>query len=67
MEINILASDVLFHTSPDAGEKDCICSRCLKQITEEQAPVIRCWQTDEQTGEMNGTEYRFHISCLEND
>lgn len=64
MELTILPTDTRFHTSPDCGDKDCICSRCLKRITEEQAPAIRVWPLKEGSNEQDGSEYRFHIECL---
>lgn len=64
MNIQILPTDKLFTDSPDAGTKECICSRCLKLITEEEAPAIRVWPEDESTGVLTNTEYIFHINCL---
>lgn len=52
--------------SPDAGHPDCICDLCGKQITEEQAPVVRIpesynilWDDPDN----QGRETRFHTEC----
>lgn len=41
----------------EEGEPDCICSRCRKQILEDEI-AIRAWPADGRS------EYRFHPECL---
>lgn len=55
----ILETDVLFGDSPDAGDPDCLCSRCKLPIGEDDAPALRAWPE----GGANG-EYRFHRPCV---
>ncbi len=60
------ATDTVFTDSPDAGEPECICSRCLKPIPYQQVPT-RCWPEEGELGFQNtvgGTEYRYCYSCL---
>lgn len=47
--------DMLFQDSPDAGHKDCKCSRCAQVI--ERTIAIRMWTAI-------GGEYRYHPKCL---
>lgn len=49
----------LFKDSPDTGLIECICSKCGKQISEEECP-IRLFMNQGKDGEM-----RFHIKCFE--
>lgn len=46
-----------FSSSPNAGDPTCLCSWCEDLITEEEAPVIRLFDTD------TNREARFHWSC----
>ncbi len=55
INVTILDTDRAFTTSPDAGDPECLCSRCGKPIGEDEVP-IRAW---------NGNlEYRYHQACL---
>lgn len=45
-----------FHTSPDAGMAECICSMCGKPIEEDVTPT-RLWPKDKSW------EMRFHPEC----
>jgi hypothetical protein len=66
--LEIKSTDKFFYDSPDAGDPDCLCSRCLKPIPEEDAPIIRALPTDpgdhgfDEKAE-GGTEFRFCHSC----
>lgn len=42
--IQILETDTPFFDSPDVGEPDCLCSRCLKQIL--GGVPLRVWPSD---------------------
>jgi hypothetical protein len=53
----IFVTDRSFTDSPDAGEPNCICSRCGQPIGEDDGPV-RAWPEDESF------EYRFHPACM---
>ncbi len=55
--IAIKQTDRLFTDSPDAGDQDCLCSRCGKIITEDEAPAIRMFVEGKY-------EYRYHARCL---
>lgn len=57
--IEILSTDRLFPDSPDAGEVDCICSRCGGEIPEETVPLRAFVE------EGHGGEYRFCDYCQE--
>lgn len=46
-----------FTTSPDAGTPTCICSWCEQPIGEEEAPIVRLFDTD------TNREARFHRRC----
>ena len=61
--IQILETDKLFTDSPDTGDIDCLCSRCGKQINESECP-LRCWPTDQTTGQPDNSEYRFCEKCM---
>lgn len=52
-----MSTIIWFKDSPDAGDPSCICSWCGKQITEEQAPAVRMFDSDANT------EARFHHGC----
>lgn len=58
-----LISDKLFKDSPNAGDVNCICSRCGEKIKEREVPV-RCWETDEK-GDVtkDSREYRYCTAC----
>jgi len=47
-----------FKSSPDAGDPTCICSWCEQPIGEDEAPIIRLFDTDANT------EARFHWHCV---
>lgn len=53
--IDIEKKDTGFYDTPSPGDKDCKCSRCLKQIDETQKP-IRFWPHSE-------IEYRYCELC----
>jgi hypothetical protein len=57
--ITLLETDTLFDDSPDAGDPECLCSRCLKQIPEKDSPIIRMWPDGENK------EYRYCRKCME--
>jgi hypothetical protein len=61
-EFEILPTDRLFPDSPDAGEADCLCSRCGKVIGEGVGVPIRAFVDDGRGG-----EYRYHPVCLGSD
>ena len=46
-----------FRDSPDAGDPRCLCSWCGERIGEDEAPVIRMFDSDANT------EARFHRGC----
>jgi len=47
-----------FHDSPDAGDPACLCSWCGKAIAEAEAPVMRVFNS------ADNTEARFHRACF---
>lgn len=53
----ILETDKAFMDSPDAGDPLCICSRCAKQIPEEDAPITRAFF------DIGNEEYRYCQAC----
>jgi hypothetical protein len=57
LPFSVLPTDRRFDTSPDAGDPECLCSRCGKPI-EERALPIRAWPPNAEY------EYRFHPKCL---
>lgn len=63
--MEILQTDKVFYNSPDAGDPDCLCSRCLKLITEEQVPV-RSWPQSGNPDTIQDeaeSEYRYCDHC----
>ena len=54
-------TDRLFYSEfvIEAGDPECLCSRCGLAIEERCAPAIRMWRDGEP-----GFEYRFHSHCL---
>ena len=56
--MKIIKTDKLFQNSPDAGEPECICSRCGEVIDEEEIP-IRAFVDD-----FRGGKYRYHPHCF---
>lgn len=56
--IEVKIDDVAFNESPNAGDPECRCSRCLRQIKENECP-LRCW-TDKKPVK----EYRYCTSCM---
>lgn len=68
--LTVLNTDKFFYTSPDAGEPDCLCSRCNKPILEVDAPIIRAWPTKPgdygfDPSAKHGTEFRYCRKCCE--
>ena len=47
-----------FSSSPSAGDPSCICSWCEQPIGEEDAPLIRLFDTN------TNREARFHRRCI---
>ncbi len=60
----ILNTDAKFCNSPDAGDFACVCSRCSKEITEDQVPV-RLWPDEGADPESDWYEYRYCEKCIE--
>lgn len=56
--IEVRIDDVAFNESPDTGDPECRCSRCLQPIKEREFP-LRCWTEKEPV-----KEYRFCTSCM---
>ena len=56
-KFQILESDTLFGDSPDAGMTECFCSRCGKQIAEDEVP-LRAFVDEGKKG-----EYRYCENC----
>lgn len=66
--IEVKLTDKVFYDSPNAGDPDCLCSRCLKAIREEDEPIIRAWPTEEGDHGFDpkgdgGTEFRYCHAC----
>jgi hypothetical protein len=68
--LEVKVTDKFFYDSPDAGDPECICSRCGKQIPEKDSPILRCWP--EKSGDhgfdaaaKGGTEFRYCRQCCE--
>lgn len=54
----------VFYTSPDAGDRDCICSLCLKRIDEGEVP-IRIFGIENEGTRKRSIEMRFHrVPCF---
>lgn len=53
-----LRIDRVFKDSPDAGTPECLCSRCGKQIPEDDAPITRLF--DDETN----SELRYCQECM---
>jgi hypothetical protein len=69
MGLQVLKTDRFFYSSPNSGDPDCLCSRCLKQIPEHESPIIRLWPTEPgdhgfDPNSKEGTEFRYCYSCL---
>lgn len=56
IEVNI--DDVAFNESPEAGDHECRCSRCLQKIKESEFP-LRYWTESEPV-----KEFRYCASCM---
>lgn len=54
---------MIFHSSPNAGDPDCICSLCLNGIEEEEVP-IRIYGMEKEGSQRKGVEMRFHEPCF---
>ena len=54
--ITILTTDALWQSSPDEGDPECLCSRCLTPIGEGEC-VIRAWPQEGKS------EYRYCERC----
>jgi hypothetical protein len=52
----IKVTDKVFRDSPDAGTKECTCSRCSNVIQENESP-LRMFSI------LDNTEYRFCDQC----
>lgn len=68
--ITVLTTDKFFYDSPDAGDANCLCSRCGNQIPEKDSPIIRAWPTDPGDHGFDpkadgGTEFRYCRKCSE--
>jgi hypothetical protein len=46
-----------FKSSPCAGDPSCLCSWCEQRIDEDDAPILRLWNTH------TNQEARFHLRC----
>lgn len=56
--IEVRIDDVAFNESPDAGDPECRCSRCLQPIKESESP-LRCFTESRPV-----KEYRYCTSCM---
>lgn len=66
MKIMILPADKFFYDSPEPGDKDCICSRCLLPIPRNNTPILRAWPTgpgDHGYDRKASTEFRYCWKC----
>lgn len=61
MAIEVRETDKEFKDSPDAGRKECICSRCGQRIMAREMP-LRVF-----TGKKRNTEYRYCEKCQSKD
>lgn len=69
LEVNIkdFISDpflTVWPDSPDAGDKDCICSLCLRMIDDAQVPIRIPAVRFYAGGIRKPAEMRFHILCF---
>lgn len=53
----------VWHDSPDAGDKECLCSLCLNRIDEGQFPIRVFGYTIYPDGK-RANEMRFHVPCF---
>jgi len=62
--IQPLPTDTSYRHSPDAGDPDCLCSRCAGRILEHEGP-LRMYTTN-GAGEVdeNSEEYRYCEKCM---
>lgn len=56
--IEVRIDDVGFSESPDTGDSECRCSRCMGHIKEDECP-LRCWTESEPV-----KEYRYCAICM---
>lgn len=66
--LEIKITDKFFYDSPDAGDKNCLCSRCGKHIPGNDSPIIRVWPTESgdygfDPKSEGGTEFRYCNDC----
>ena len=62
--MEVLINDMVFTDSPDAGSKECICSRCRGHITADEVP-IRIWTEGEE--DPDACEYRYCEHCQDTE
>lgn len=73
VKISILENDKFFNNSPNAGEPDCICSRCFRQIQENELmlrvavneDIVKARAEDQGIEVVNGVEFRLCVTCLQ--
>ncbi|MEW6306767.1 MAG: hypothetical protein AB1705_25145 [Verrucomicrobiota bacterium] len=56
VQIVVQPTDLVFTESPDAGDPQCVCSRCQRRIGEEEGAVIRASASE-------STELRYCNDC----
>jgi hypothetical protein len=66
--IHVKPTDKFFYDSPDCGHPDCKCSRCDKQIPDNECPILRMWPTapDDHgydASASGSTEFRYCWDC----
>lgn len=66
--MRILETDKFFYDSPEPGQKECICSRCLQPIPRNNNPILRAWPTRKgdygyDPEAKGGTEFRYCWKC----
>ena len=61
--LNIRTTDKAFDQSPDAGDPDCICSRCGNKILEGEFPIRFFTTNDAGEVDENSKEYRLCEYC----
>ena len=64
MNLEILNSDLFFNDSPDSGEPSCICSRCHKQIEEDEV-VLRVAVDGNNLYSKNSNEKKQNIDAAD--
>ena len=59
--------DIIIHVwddSPDAGDRECLCSLCLNRIYEGEFPIRLFGWNFYSDGSKRSTEVRFHPACF---